>query len=71
MTILVTGRGGMLATDLVSEFEGRGVTVVATSRQELDLSVPGDIAAVIASIVSPTIIMRDPSGISSSDRPVG
>ncbi len=57
MTILVTGRGGMLATDLVSEFEGRGVTVVATSRQELDLSVPGDIAAVIASI-RPSIIVN-------------
>ena len=56
MTILVTGRGGMLATDLVGVLEARGSTVVATGRSELDLSAPSDIVAAVASIRPAVII---------------
>lgn len=57
MTILVTGRGGMLATDLVAVLEDRGLPVVATGRGELDLSAPEKIAAAISPI-RPSIIIN-------------
>ena len=56
MTVLVTGRGGMLATDLVAILEARGSTVVSTGRSELDLSAPDDIAVAVASIRPAVII---------------
>ena len=57
MTILVTGRGGMLAGDLVVELEARGMPVISTGRRELDLSAPDDIAAAVTSI-RPSIIIN-------------
>lgn len=57
MTVLVTGQGGMLATDLVAVLEGRGRNVVATGRAELDLSAPDDIADAVTAI-RPSIIIN-------------
>lgn len=56
MTVLVTGRGGMLATDLVPALERRGQTVVATTRADLDLTDPAAIRAAVETIRPAVII---------------
>lgn len=57
MTVLVTGRDGMLAADLVSVLERRGESVIATATAELDLTSPEQIDAVV-SAVRPTVIVN-------------
>lgn len=57
VTVLVTGRSGQLAADLVPELERRGHQVVATSRRELDLRAVDRVDATVREI-APTLIIN-------------
>lgn len=57
MTVLVTGRGGALASALIPALERRGQVVMATGTAELDLARPERIAAAVDAI-GPEIIIN-------------
>jgi dTDP-4-dehydrorhamnose reductase len=56
MRVIVTGRHGQLATALAERGAGRGVTLVACGRPELDLEHPASIAPALSALTPDIII---------------
>jgi dTDP-4-dehydrorhamnose reductase len=56
MRVIITGRHGQLATALAERAAGRGVTLVACGRPELDLEHPASIAPALSGLTPDIII---------------